>query len=123
MKRIIVAMSVFIAFDATAKQPMKVGECVKTTVTEISSRLEGEAGSGSLVQFENGAMIVGYEVVPEIENSEVGDTVKLCRQKPEPDFYEACPPGGNKDDWAVLYSVYNLRTKEQFSGGSSSHIC
>ena len=123
MKKIIIAMSVFISFDAMAKQPLEVGECAKTTVTEISSRLEGEAGSGSSITFENGAYIVGYEVVPEIENSKVGDTVKVCRQKPEPDFYEACPPGGNKDDWAVLYSVYNLRTKETFSGGSSSHIC
>lgn len=123
MNRIIIALSLFISFDAMAKQPLEVGECTKTTVTSISSRLEGEAGSGSLITFENGTGIVDYEIVPEIENSKVGDTVKVCRQKPEPDFYEACPPSGNKDDWAVLYSVYNFRTKETFSGASASHIC
>lgn len=123
MKNIIIAMSLFISFDAMAKQPLEVGECAKTTVTSISSRLEGEAGSGSAIAFENDTNIVGYDIVPEIENSKVGDTVKVCRQKPEPDFYETCPPSGNKDDWAVLYSVYNFRTKETFSGANASHIC
>ncbi len=123
MKKIIMATSIFISFNVMAQQPMKIGQCVKTKVSGISSRLQGEAGSGSWIGFKNGAQIVSYEMVAEIENSKVGDLVKVCRQKPDSGIYEACPSGGNKDEYAVLYSVYNFRTKEAFSGASLSHMC
>ena len=64
--------------------PKRVGECVKTTIKSIETRLvDGSTnkpipGSGSAVNFENGGYQVSYDTVPAIEHSKAGDPVRMC---------------------------------------------
>src|SRR5208283_2230662 len=58
--------------------PTHVGQCVKTEIKWIGTRL-GTSGSGSAVKFTNGGYQVSYFTVPAIVHSEVGDRVRMCR--------------------------------------------
>jgi hypothetical protein len=86
----------FLCAPASAQRiPTRVGTCVDTKIKEISTRLEDTPGSGSSVLFVNGVYQVSYSTITEIEESRVGDPVRLCLAS----IPEDCPKG---DDRPVL---------------------
>jgi hypothetical protein len=94
----------------------KVGDCFDTRISDIGSRLEGMADSGSSVSYENGKSQVSYETVPGIVNSRVGDPVHLCAV----DLPTDCPPG---DSRGVVYRAENQRTGAVWKQPDSEHMC
>lgn len=96
--------------------PRRVGECVNTRITNVGTRLEDTPGSGSAVSFENGGDQVGYDTVPAIEHSKVGDPVRMCLVS----IPTGCPKG---DDRGRVYRTTNLRTHQTWEMADSSHMC
>ena len=99
-----------------AKGPRKVGQCVRTEISELGSRLEGAPDSGSAVAYANGVTGVSYDVITALRRSRVGDPVTLCLVS----VPRNCPPG---DDRGKVYSATNSRTKERWSLPDSQHSC
>jgi hypothetical protein len=96
--------------------PSEVGSCTETTVKTVGPRLEGTPGSGSAIEYADGGTQVSYDQVPGIDNSRVGDSVKLCLVSLPQD----CPAG---DDRGKVYAATNLRTGETWSQPDSEHSC
>ncbi|HUB65517.1 MAG TPA: hypothetical protein VL996_13930 [Methylocella sp.] len=102
--------------------PAKVGDCSKTTIKSIGTRLIDEStnkpipGSGSAVNFENGGYQVSYDTVPAIDHSKAGDPVEMCLVA----VPSNCPEG---DDRGRLYKTTNLRTHKSWSLRDSEHMC
>jgi hypothetical protein len=96
--------------------PRKVGQCVRTEISELGSRLEGAPDSGSAVAYANGVTGVSYDVVTALRRSRVGDPVTLCLVS----IPRNCPPG---DDRGKVYSAANWRTQERWSLPDSQHSC
>ena len=96
--------------------PQRVGECSDTTVQWIGTRLEGIPDSGSAIEYANGGTQVSYEMIPGIEQSQVGDSVRLCLESIPAD----CPPG---DDRGRIYRAANLRTHQSWRAMDSEHSC
>ena len=96
--------------------PKKIGECVATSVKEVSSRLEGVPDSGSAIQYTNGIYQVSYDTIAEIVASRAGDRIKLCLTALPSD----CPPG---DDRGKTYRATNLRTNKSWEAPDSEHMC
>jgi len=100
----------------------RVGDCVNATIKWIGTRLtDGSTGaltpgSGSAINFTNGGYQVGYNTVPAIERSRVGDPVRMCLEAIPQD----CPIG---DDRGRVYHVTNLRTHQSWSRADPSHMC
>lgn len=104
------------AQTADAGLPTQVGQCVSTTIKEVSTRLEDTPGSGSAVSFANGGYQVSYDQVPEVDASQAGDAVKMCLEE----IPDNCPPGDNRGS---TYKVTNLRTGGSWSLPDSEHMC
>jgi len=96
--------------------PTQVGQCVQTRVKSVGTRLENTPGSGSAIAYTNGGGQVSYDQVLGIDDSQAGDSVKLCLDSLPQD----CPPG---DDRGKVYSGTNLRTGETWSEADSEHSC
>jgi len=101
---------------------MRVGTCVRTTISWVGQRLEDGVthrtipDSGSAVQFANGLYQVSYDQVAAVNGSRRGDPVFVCLMK----LPEHCPPG---DDRGKLYTTTNLRTEESWTLADSQHMC
>jgi len=101
---------------------LAVGTCVRTTIREVSQRLEDGTthrpmpGSGSAVEFANGLYQVSYDQVPEVNRSRRGDPVFVCLMK----LPQHCPPG---DVRGKLYTTTNLRTEESWTLPDAEHGC
>lgn len=102
--------------NKTGSIPAKIGECSKTKVSEIGTRLEGIAGSGSFIKYTNGIIQVSYNAVKGIEDSLVGDIVNLCLLS----IPTNCPSG---DVRGKTYSGKNLRSGESWQASDSEHSC
>jgi hypothetical protein len=96
--------------------PEKPGDCVNTTVASIGSRLEGVPDSGSAIQYTNKLGQVSYDLVPGIQQAQVGDAVTLCLVSLPQD----CPPG---DDRGKVYNAVDQRTGLSWKEGDSEHEC
>jgi len=96
--------------------PDKVGQCQETTVAEISTRLDGVAGSGSYIIYADNLQQISYDTIQGIEDSIVGDKVNLCLVSVPTN----CPPG---DDRGIVYSATNIRTGENWEAQDSEHSC
>jgi hypothetical protein len=96
--------------------PRRTGDCVRTEISELGSRLEGDPGSGSAVAYGNGLYGVSYDVVPALRSSRVGDPVVLCLVS----VPRGCPPG---DDRGKVYEARNRRTGRTWRLPDSSHMC
>jgi clan AA aspartic protease (TIGR02281 family) len=98
----------------------RVGDCMNTTIKRIGTRLgdwgSPTPGSGSAIEFANSGYQVGYDTVPAIEQSRVGDPVRICLEE----IPEGCPIG---DDRGRVYRVTNLRTNRSWSRADASHLC
>ena len=116
-------LSLAICDTAIASElPKRVGECVKTTIKSIETRLVDKStnkpipGSGSAVNFENGGYQVSYDTVPAIEHSKAGDPVRMCLVS----IPSNCPKG---DDRGRMYRTTNLRTHKSWTLRDSEHMC
>lgn len=101
---------------ATEADLPAVGSCSDQRVASIATRLEGVPDSGSAITYDDGRFQVSYNTIPEIDRSEIGDTVRLCVVSVPQD----CPAG---DYRGIMYSGTNLRTGEIWSAPDSSHGC
>lgn len=96
--------------------PTELGQCVKTTIAEVGSRLEGVPDSGDAVVYANDIYGVSYSDVPGLDDARVGDPVKLCLVELPQD----CPPG---DDRGKIYSAHNGRTGLDWELPDAGHMC
>lgn len=96
--------------------PTEIGQCSKTTVSEVGNRLGDVPSSGSLIVYANKGIQVSYETIQGIRDSLVGDNVYLCLIYIPTD----CPAG---DDRGKVYSAINLRTGNYWQAQDSSHSC
>ena len=97
-----------VAEDANGHVPKKAGQCVRTEISELGSRLEGSPDSGSAIAYTNGVTGVSYDIITAIRRSRVGDPITLCLVS----VPRNCPPG---DDRGKVYSAVNGRTQERWS--------
>lgn len=111
------AMLLALASPAFAQAvPTKVGQCVKTRITDLATRLDGVPDSGAVVGYAGDIYGISYDKVPELAGSKIGDPVKLCLVS----IPEDCPAG---DDRGKYYSAYNPRTGKTWSLPDAEHMC
>ena len=101
--------------------PVRVGTCARTSVRQVTQRLEDEArravpDSGSAVVLANGLYQVSYDQVGAVNRSRRGDPVITCLMR----LPRNCPPG---DDRGKLYTTTNLRTEESWTLADAQHVC
>ena len=96
--------------------PAKVGQCVTTRISQLSSRLENMPDSGSAVNYANGLYQVSYDTIPGLVTARVGDSVKLCLKS----IPSGCPKG---DDRGKTYAATDLRTNKSWEAMDSEHMC
>jgi hypothetical protein len=109
------------ASTALAQNPhpiARVGGCVNTRITSIGPRLEGDRTFESGMHFDTAAGVggVGYDRVPALRRSRVGDRVRSCLIS----IPRHCPPG---DDRGRMYRTTNLRTHQSWTMSDSQHSC
>ncbi len=104
------------AAQPPAALPRTPGACSLSRIKLVGYRLEGGAGSGSLVVEANGAEQVSYDQVPAADHSRAGDPALVCLIE----LPHNCPPG---DDRGKVYGVANLRTLGAWSGPDAEHMC
>ena len=97
-----------LAEDAKGHVPKKAGQCVRTEISELGSRLEGSPDSGSAIAYANGVTGVSYDIITAIRRSRAGDPRTLCLVS----VPRNCPPG---DDRGKVYCAVNGRTQERWS--------
>jgi hypothetical protein len=102
--------------------PVREGECARSMITSIGERLvdartnQPIALSGSSVDFANGLNQVGYDELPTIAQSRIGDPVMICLVQ----LPKHCPAG---DDRGHIFTTTNLRTLESWTLPNSEHTC
>lgn len=118
MRPLLIVMLVAAAAGPALAQdvPTEVGDCVRTSIEEIASRLEGAPESGDAVLYANGIYGVSYDVVVGLRLSRPGDPVELCLVS----LPEDCPPG---DERGKIYSATNLDNGESWELPDSQHMC
>jgi peptidoglycan/xylan/chitin deacetylase (PgdA/CDA1 family) len=104
------------AGEPGSTMPTDIGQCVDTTITIVDTRLAGVSGSGSAVGFLNGGAQVGFETIPEIDESRPGDEVTVCLDS----IPSNCPTG---DDRGRVYTTTNKRTGKKWTQANASHMC
>jgi hypothetical protein len=110
----IVATEVHLA--TAAPLPGRVGQCSVTSVKALETRLQGMPDSGSAISYENGGYQVSYDIIPAIQSSRRGDSVRLCLVF----IPKHCPPG---DARGRIYEATNLRTGGTWKAPDSEHSC
>jgi uncharacterized protein len=96
--------------------PTRVGACSLSTMTQVATRLDGVAGSGSDTREANGAAQVSYDQIPAADASRIGDPALVCLVG----LPGNCPPG---DDRGKTYAVADLRTLGAWAAPDSEHMC
>jgi hypothetical protein len=116
------ALAAFPAPAFAAGLPTHVGQCVRTTVKSVETRLvdgsdnQPVAGSGSAISFANSGYQVSYDQLPAVDSSRPGDPVEMCLVSIPSD----CPPG---DTRGREYRSTNLRTHKSWRLPDSEHSC
>jgi hypothetical protein len=99
-----------------AAKPTVVGQCVRTTIKDKESRLEGMPDSGDAVVYGDGIYGVSYDAVPDLRSARAGDRVSLCLTS----IPRGCPPG---DDRGKTYKATDLRTGRSWELPDAEHMC
>jgi hypothetical protein len=99
-----------------APLPARVGQCSVAAVKAVETRLQGMPDSGSAISYENGGYQVSYDVIPAIQASRRGDSVRLCLVS----IPKHCPPD---DARGRIYSATNLRTGATWRAPDAEHSC
>ena len=102
------------AMASAQEIPTELGQCVKTTISEITTRVG--PGTGDVVGYPGDLYGVSYSEVEGLKGSRVGDPVKLCLVSIPGD----CPPG---DERGKVYSAYNPRTGLGWELPDAGHMC
>jgi hypothetical protein len=113
---VVAIASALTATAANAAMPTRVGQCVTTTISQMSSRLEGDPSSGSAVVYANDASQVSYDVEPSVRGWRAGDRVTMCLVS----LPTNCPPG---DTRGSVYKVTNPRAGTSWTEADSAHSC
>jgi hypothetical protein len=116
-----VAASVWVAPAVAEPMPKHVGDCTKSKVLRVETRLvDGDgkpvAGSGSAVDFVNGGYQVSYDQVAAIDSSRTGDPVEVCLVSTP----KGCPKGDHR---GKVYKTTNLRSHDQWTLPDAEHSC
>src|SRR4051812_49966720 len=127
MKKAVFAAALLLAVQpaeaqrrAPAPPALRVGTCVRTTITHVTQRLEDGnthrviADSGSAVEFANGLYQVSYDQVPAVNRARRGGPVVVCRIS-RPQHW---PPG---DVRGKLYTTTNFRPQDSWSLPDAEH--
>lgn len=113
---------VFLPLQAAAQGSSVIGSCYDSEVRNVRFRLESsldgtlDRNSGSAIEFRDGLYLVGYESVPGVHRSKIGDRVHICLVARERD----CEPGFEA---TRTYRVRNSRTQETFTMSNSTKAC
>jgi hypothetical protein len=123
MIRVVASLAAFaVAASAlAAPMPKRVGDCARTKVSRIETRLmdaDGKpvAGSGSAIDFVNGGYQVSYDEVAAIAASRPGDDADVCLVS----VPKGCPKGDHR---GKIYKTTNQRTRGQWTLPDSEHSC
>ncbi|THD50078.1 MAG: hypothetical protein E7774_00250 [Bradyrhizobium sp.] len=119
-----VAIAVALAFAAPAlaePMPKHVGDCAKTNVRRLETRLmDGDgkpiADSGSAIVFVNGGYQVSYDKVATVDASRPGDELRVCLVS----VPKGCPKGDHR---GKIYKTTNLRTHGDWTLPDAEHSC
>jgi len=116
LRHLLIALLVLLVPSAAAAQeiPTVVGQCVKTTISELTTRVG--PGSGDVVGYPGDLYGVSYGTVDGLKGSRVGDKVKLCLVS----VPEDCPPD---DERGKVYSAFNSRTGLGWELPDAGHMC
>ena len=108
---------------ASRSLPRSVGQCVQTSVTSVTPRLDpghrptsADFDSGTAINFANGGYQVSYEREQPLLQSRPGDAAVLCLIE----IPRHCPPG---DARGRIYAASNLRTGMSWTLPDSEHGC
>jgi hypothetical protein len=115
------ATQAFLAPAMAEPMPKHVGDCAKTVVRRLETRLlDGDgkpiADSGSAIVFTNGGYQVSYDKAPEIVASRPGDGVRICLVS----VPKNCPKGDHR---GKVYKTTNLRTHGDWTLPDAEHSC
>ena len=116
-----VAASALAAPAMAEPMPKHVGDCAKTKVLRVETRLMGGDGkpiadSGSAIDFVNGGYQVSYDAVAAIDASRTGDPVEVCLAS----VPKGCPKGDHR---GKIYKTTNLRSHGAWTLPDSEHSC
>lgn len=113
---------VFLPLQATAQGSSIIGSCYDSEVRNVRFRLESsldgtlDRNSGSAIEFRDGLYLVGYDRVPEVHRSKIGDRVRICLVAEERDCQRGIDP-------TRTYRVENARTRGSFTMSNSTKSC
>jgi uncharacterized protein len=103
--------------------PKLVGQCVTTSVAQVTPRLDpghrptsSDFGSGTAIVLVNGGYQVSYEREEALLRSQPGDTVLMCLTS----IPHRCPVG---DVRGRTYAATNLRTRTSWWLPDAEHSC
>ena len=135
---VLLVMPVFAqqASDTRAATIPATGACENATVTNIAYYFQDDPQSGFVVEYSSQlglgtkeyegehrfASIVDRETPPNpvIAREHPGDHVRIClTQFPQKD--DRCDP--SKDWRGRVYTVYDYRLHEKYSGANANHLC
>jgi hypothetical protein len=88
---------------SAADLPARVGECVETRISSITSDFPGAPGGGSVIHYENGGQQLSFDKIPGLDTTAIGDPVRVCLVQ----MAEGCAPG---DSRGRTYEGTNLRS-------------
>jgi hypothetical protein len=116
-----VAASALVAPALAEPMPKHVGDCAKTKVSRIETRLVDGGGkpiadSGSAIEFVNGGYQVSYDQVAAIDASRPGDPAEVCLVS----VPKGCPKGDHR---GKIYKTTNLRSHGQWTLPDAEHSC
>lgn len=117
----ILAAAVTASAPSETDAPARIGQCHKTKVTSVGTRLEDAAGhpvpgSGASVRLADGVYGVSYDRVAAVQHARRGDRVLTCLVK----LPTHCRPGDQRGRW---YTTTNLRTMESWTLPDAEHMC
>ena len=120
----VLALALAPAAEAADRLPTRIGQCVATSVKEVSFRLGEDVGgkfvpqegSGSAVTLTNGGYQVSYDQIPAVDGSKPGDPVRMCLVS----YPSGCPRGDRR---GIIYKTTNERTHGSWTLPDSEHSC
>jgi hypothetical protein len=114
---VMAALAFALAAPASADPlPKNEGQCVRTTIRALGTRLDGIADSGDAVSYADGGYQVSYDAIKGLRGAKAGDVVTLCLIS----IPDECPPG---DDRGKVYRATDLRTHKSWQAPDAEHMC
>lgn len=115
-------MVFFLSSQAASQGSAIVGSCYDSEVRNVRFRLESsldgtlDRNSGSAIEFRDGLYLVGFDRVPAVHRSKIGDRVQICLVAEERNCARGLEP-------TRTYRVANTRTRDRFTMSDSTKSC